>query len=122
MARRVGSAREKLRHEKGNEPNSQEIADEIGIGVEQVDECLAQLQAARVLSLDDYLSSDEREEARELDLIEDTSLKTPESEAVEQERQAHLVQAILPLPDQQQKVLNLYYYEELTLKEIGAVL
>jgi RNA polymerase sigma factor for flagellar operon FliA len=29
---------------------------------------------------------------------------------------------ILQLPDQQQKVLNLYYYEELTLKEIGAVL
>ena len=32
------------------------------------------------------------------------------------------VEAILGLAEQQQKVLNLYYYEELTLKEIGAVL
>ena len=37
-------------------------------------------------------------------------------------RKTALVRAILELPDQQQKVLNLYYYEELTLKEIGAVL
>ena len=47
---------------------------------------------------------------------------SPEQSAVEQERQERLVDAILGLSDQQQKVLNLYYYEELTLKEIGAVL
>ena len=41
---------------------------------------------------------------------------------LDEERQEKLVEAILQLPDQQQKVLNLYYYEELTLKEIGAVL
>jgi RNA polymerase sigma factor for flagellar operon FliA len=55
-------------------------------------------------------------------LIADKAVKTPENEAQAAERQARLVTAILELPDQQQKVLNLYYYEELTLKEIGAVL
>jgi RNA polymerase sigma factor for flagellar operon FliA len=42
--------------------------------------------------------------------------------ALAHERQELLVEAILALPEQMQKVLNLYYYEELTLKEIGAVL
>ena len=41
---------------------------------------------------------------------------------MEQENIDRLVESILQLPDQQQKVLNLYYYEHLTLKEIGAVL
>mgnify|MGYP003353179969 FL=1 len=38
------------------------------------------------------------------------------------ERVDLVVEAIMKLPDQQQKVLHLYYFEELTLKEIGAVL
>ncbi len=55
-------------------------------------------------------------------MIEDTGVRSPENEAAAQERTEKLVGAILGLPEQQQKVLNLYYYEELTLKEIGAVL
>ncbi len=47
---------------------------------------------------------------------------TPEAKVESQERRDQLVESILNLPEQQQKVPNLYYYEELTLKEIGAVL
>ncbi len=122
MARKIGGARDKLRHERGNDPSTDDIADEIGSTTEQVDECLAQVQTAQVLSLDDYLPNEDREEARKLNLIEDSGVKSPETEAQALERQAKLVEAILKLPDQQQKVLNLYYYEELTLKEIGTVL
>jgi len=55
-------------------------------------------------------------------VVENTATLSPEQALQQQERQERLVEAILQLPDQQQKVLNLYYYEELTLKEIGAVL
>ena len=122
MARRVGGAREKLRHEQGAEPTTDDIAEEMGTSLEQVESCIAQIQTAHVLALDDYVPGIDREEARKLDLIEDTGVKTPEAEARAREGQAHLVEAILGLAEQQQKVLNLYYYEELTLKEIGAVL
>lgn len=122
MARKIGSARERLRHERGEDPSSDVIADEIGATPDQVDDCMAQLQTAQILSLDDYLPAEDREEARKLDVIEDTGLRSPESEAQAQERTEKLVAAIMGLPEQQQKVLNLYYYEELTLKEIGAVL
>jgi RNA polymerase sigma factor for flagellar operon FliA len=122
MARKIGGARDKLRHEQGADPSSDDIAMAIGTTAEEVDECMAQVQTAQVLSLDDYLPNEDRDEARKLNLIEDTGAKSPESEAQGREREAKLVMAILELPEQQQKVLNLYYYEELTLKEIGTVL
>lgn len=122
MARKVGSSREKLRHEKGTEPSAEEIGADLGTSEEAVEDCMAQIQTAQVLSLDDYLPNQDSDEGRKLDVISDRAGKTPETEAEATERQERLVEAILGLPDQQQKVLNLYYYEELTLKEIGVVL
>lgn len=122
MARKVAAARDKLRHQRGQEPSPDEIASELGTTVEHVEEVLSQLQTAQILSLDMYLPSEENEEARRIDVTSDGSLPSPVEAAESRERQERLVQAILRLPDQQQKVLNLYYYEELTLKEIGLVL
>ncbi len=122
MARKVGAAREKLRHERGQEPTADEIASELGTTPDHVEDILSQLQTAQVLSLDTYLPSDENEDARRIDVTSDAGMPSPLETAETRERQERLVQAILRLPDQQQKVLNLYYYEELTLKEIGLVL
>jgi RNA polymerase sigma factor FliA len=122
LARKIGSAREQLRHEGGADPRTDELAEAVGVTVEQVEECLAQVQTAHVLSLDSYLPSEDREEARKLDLLADAQASTPEDDAALIERRDTLVEAILGLAEQQQKVLHLYYYEELTLKEIGAVL
>jgi len=123
MARKVGAAKEKLRHETGREPNTEEIAQELGTSEEHVEETITQLQTAQVLSLDDYLpSEDDASEGRKVDVTTNVAALNPSYLAQQGERQERLVQAILQLPDQQQKVLNLYYYEELTLKEIGAVL
>ncbi len=122
MARKIGSARDKLRQENGAEPMNVDIAEELGVPVEQVEDVIAQVQTAHVLALDDYLPSESGEDGRRGDMTSDAAALSPEDMAREQEKQEHLVQAILRLPDQQQKVLNLYYYEELTLKEIGVVL
>lgn len=121
LARRVGKAREKLRHEKGGEPSIEDLASELGLNEDQVEDVVTQVQTAQVLSLDDYLPSDSDTETRK---VEATGSMAPGPDAAyeERERQELLVKAILELPDQQQKVLNLYYYEGLTLKEIGAVL
>lgn len=121
MARKVGAAKEKLRHEKGRDPSTEDIAEALGATVDQVEDTISQLQTAQILSLDDYLPSEESEETRKIDVTGTTAL-TPSQVMESKEKQDRLVQAILRLPDQQQKVLNLYYYQELTLKEIGAVL
>jgi RNA polymerase sigma factor for flagellar operon FliA len=118
----VGAARDKLRHEKGLEPSSEDVAQELGTTPEHVEETMSQLQMAQVLSLDDYLLPEDRSEGRKLDVMAGDAARTPEDNLQQSEKQEILVDAILKLPEQQQKVLNLYYYEELTLKEIGAVL
>jgi RNA polymerase sigma factor for flagellar operon FliA len=122
MARRVGAAKEKLRQEKGGEPSVEDVAQELSLDADQVEDAISQLQTAHVLSLDDYMPSEENSESRKMDVTSSATVPSPGQVAEHKERQEQIVQAILRLPDQQQKVLNLYYYEELTLKEIGVVL
>jgi len=122
MARKIGAAKEKLRHERGREPSHDDVGEELGIDAEQVEDVQMQLQTAHILSLDDYLPVEEGSDTRKVDVTSDDDMPTPESVALTRERQQLLVDAILALPEQMQKVLNLYYYEELTLKEIGVVM
>lgn len=122
MAREVGAARDRLRQELGREPSTYDIAMRLGTTEEQVEDTITQLQTAQVLSLDDYLPSEDSEESRKVDVVGNNSAPDPSHVAEMQERKQLLVEAIMNLPEQQQKVLALYYYEELTLKEIGMVL
>jgi len=122
MARKVGAARDHLRQTQGREPSLEDIAGTLNLPVEQVEETVAQLQTAQILSLDDFLPSDDAEESRKVDVTEGSGPPSPRAAAEERERIELLTDAILQLPEQQQKVLNLYYYEALTLKEIGLVL
>lgn len=122
MARKVAGARDQLRHEMGREPANGDIAARLGTTEEQVEDTVAQLQTAQVLSLQDYLPADDNGDSRKLDVTVNDRASNADAALLEKERQDRLAQAILKLPDQQQKVLNLYYFEELTLKEIGAVL
>ncbi len=122
MARKIGAAKEKLRHEMGQEPSFEAIADHLGASEELVEDTIAQLQTAQILSLDDYVPSEDREDSRKMANTADVLSPSPVAAVELMERQEELVHAILALSDQQQKVLNLYYYQELTLKEIGVVL
>lgn len=122
MARKVGGVRDELRQVMGREPSAEAIAEKLGTTTEHVEDTIAQLQTAQVLSLDDYLPSDDQGESRKRDVTANTNAPSPSQFAEMEEKKRLLVEAILSLSDQQQKVLNLYYYEELTLKEIGAVL
>ncbi|NUM55339.1 MAG: FliA/WhiG family RNA polymerase sigma factor [Candidatus Hydrogenedentes bacterium] len=122
MARKLGEARDKLRHELGREPTADAIAGVLGTTIEHVEDTVAQLQTAQVLSLQDYVASEDGGEPQLLDVMSDPRASSPDAAMTERERQERIVQAINGLPDPQQKVLHLYYYKELTLKEIGAVL
>lgn len=122
MARKMGEARDKLRHELGREPTADAIAEVLGTTIDHVEDTITQLQTAQVLSLQDYIPAEQGGEPRLLDVTSDTRAQAPDAAMTERERQECIVQAINGLPEQQQKVLHLYYYEELTLKEVGTVL
>ncbi|HOJ34164.1 MAG TPA: FliA/WhiG family RNA polymerase sigma factor [Candidatus Hydrogenedentes bacterium] len=122
LARRIAATRDTLRHRLSREPHPEEIASELGIDVEQIEDAISQLQTTQILALDDYLPGNDDPDKRRLDLTSDPTAQSPEALAADEELQERIVQAILRLPEQQQKVLHLYYYEKLTLKEIGVVL
>lgn len=122
MARKVNTARDNLRQANGREPSSEEIAAQLDITQDQVEHTLAQLHAAQMVSLDIYLPSPGDEDGQPRQTQIGATDIGPDVAAERSEQQEHLADAILQLPEQQQKVLDLYYYEELTLKEIGAVL
>jgi RNA polymerase sigma factor for flagellar operon FliA len=84
------------------------------------------MDAERVIvSLDSVTGQNEDggEETSLHDLLPDQKVENNPVETLdERELKGELIKAIKTLPDRQQLLLSLYYYEELTLKEIGQVL
>lgn len=106
---------------QGRPPTEEELAEAVGMKVQEVDETLLQAKGAFVLSLDDLGSNDEDAHPI-LDALADRDQPTPLEALVSKDARHALVEAIERLPERQRLVLTLYYFEELTMKEIGVVL
>ena len=105
-----------LSHENGMPPTPEEIADKLGIDLEQVDEILHSARVAGSVSLEDG-PSDELAA-----MLNDPKSEDPVGSAEWEETKALLIHSITQLPEQEQTVITLYYGEELLLKEIGDLL
>ena len=101
-----------LASELGREATDDEIRERMGIGVKEYRVMQRDLGAATLVSLDEYLASD-KEKAAEGE---------PGSEIEAEEVKQTLAAAIDRLPEKERIVVSLYYYDELTLKEISRIL
>jgi len=102
----------------------QEVAQELGISVDDLAVLLRELAATTIISLDDFISGDDANDKKKriIDLLEDDkSIDAVELVELE-EVKSLLARSISRLPDKEKTVVYLYYYEGLTLKEIGSVL
>lgn len=105
----------------GRAPAENELAQEMGLSLTELQSLLAELDGLELGSLQIESSRDGKEE----DLCEHISAKpeeTPFFACLKSEMKQLLIDAIAELPEKERKVLALYYYEELTMKEVGAVL
>lgn len=102
-------------------PTDAELAEHLGMDMAKVQQAL--VDSSRVLiSLDSVLDVDDDSETSLYETLADDNQVDP-SDAVDQiDMKERLVEALKQLPEREQTVLSLYYYEELTLKEIGEVL
>lgn len=122
-ARLVEKTSEQLEKELGREASSQEIAGRLNMDIEEYDNVLHELSKASLLSLDGSRVEESNTNFTSMyDLLENPASEDPEGCIEDQETKAVLVQAIEGLNEQEKIVMALYYYEELTLKEIGQVL
>jgi len=105
-------------------PTDAEIADEMAVSVPELHQILSQLSLVNVLALDELLgASSDRPGAVSLgDTLEDAAADDPVAVVESQETQRLLAGAVTTLPEREQTVITLYYFEGLTLAEIGRVL
>jgi len=107
----------------GRSASDAEVAEELGLNLDEFAVLLRDVAATTIISLDDFLPGEDGEQKkRMLDLLEDHN-SISASEIVEfNEVKDLLAKAISRLPDKEKMVVYLYYYEGLTLKEIGATI
>jgi len=112
----------KLEHELGHPPDDEQVAEALSMDLEELYQLLAELQHSTFLSLHDFIDS--RCDGGVLHIIDTISIQdTPPDIAVEiSELLEGLAEAIDALPEQEKTVISLYYYQDLTLKEVGRVM
>ena len=118
---RYNKAIEELQNELLREPTNDEISKHLGISLSDVAEIENYINYISMVSLENVIFSDD-EDINLMGVIEDKNSPSPDSYLEDKEKLEILTQAIELLKEKDRTVLNLYYYEGLTLKEIGKVL
>lgn len=121
-ARSIESAYSKLENELKRTPEDKEVARELGVSEQELSQSLSQISFVGVVALDELLSAGDRGSGTTVgDTVADR-VNDPVA-AFEVDEMKHLLaDAINRMPDRERLVLTLYYYEGLTLAEIGDVL
>ncbi len=120
--RQIDEAIAKLESALGRQPTESEIAAELGITVERFRKLAAQIDGLNLVG-QEVAASYDRSESH--DVIESAPARDDENPfelCLRGELKHQLAQAIAELPEREQMVISLYYREELTMKEIAAVL
>lgn len=121
-ARQLEEAFVRLEAQHGRTPTDEEIAKDLGVSRSELAQMMDDVAVATIVSLDADSTDDDSNSSSLGDYLPDT--RTPDAETcVSAEEMRGLIAGSLgELSDKEQLVLVLYYYEELTLKEIGEIL
>lgn len=120
-ARDVREAVNTLTDQNRRAPTDDELASYMNLDVNKVQQAL-QDSSRVIVSLDAVVDYDEESDASLYETIADDNQADPSDAIGEKDLISRLTEVIKLLPEREQTVLSLYYYEELTLKEIGTVL
>lgn len=109
--RQIEKAQASLEHSLGRSPDDEEIARELGIPLAELQEVYSKAAYTSVASLDEIGMN-----------AEDVGPSSPGLDEADDDMKQVLVQVVRQLPERDQVIISLYYYEGLTLSEIGQVL
>jgi RNA polymerase sigma factor for flagellar operon FliA len=116
-------AYEVLERSLGRAAHDEEVAEMLSIPLEEFHEWLGQVRGVSLLSLEaPGLRASDGEALNLLDLVSADDAQSPAQLVQARRLKALIAEAIDDLPYQEKVVISLYYYEELTMKEIGKVL
>jgi RNA polymerase sigma factor for flagellar operon FliA len=121
-ARELEKAIYKLESTKGGPVTDEEISKSLNISLEEYFDLLKEIGSVSLLSLDESIFNGEGGKASLHEVIEDKEAENAVEEINREELKEIMIKAIDDLPEIERLVIALYYYEELTLQEIGQVL
>lgn len=117
--KKIDEAIKKIETETGKNASDEEIAAELGIGSDELSGWQSQLKVTNLVSLNEYV-----EQGMEpvMDAKGNSQFTQPEDAIAEEELKKVLAESLEILTEKERKVITLYYYEDLTLKEISNIL
>ncbi len=122
-SRKLDRTMSNLAGKLGRMPDDHEIAADLGFNAEEYDKFLIQVGAASLVSLDVQMSTGEAGETGSLhEVIPDTEAVDPLARVEENDARTNALKLIRELSEQERAVVALYYFEELTFREIGKVI
>jgi RNA polymerase sigma factor for flagellar operon FliA len=123
-AREVEKAYAALEASLHRTPTEAEVASQMGISLDDLHQIFSQVSFVNVVALDELLSvgGEKGDKLTLVDTLEDTKAEDPVMSFEAEETKYLLARAINTLPEREKIVVTLYYYEGLTLAEIGRVL
>lgn len=117
--KKIDAAMARIEAQTGRASTDEEIAKELGITIEELINWQGQTKMSNLVSLDEY--TEEGSEAG-IEAVGNTRFECPEDAVEKEELKKKIVEALDMLTEKERSVVVLYYYEEMTLKEISLVL
>jgi RNA polymerase sigma factor for flagellar operon FliA len=122
-ARSMDKALMKLENELGRGPSENELASRMDISRDELFSARKDVSVTTLLSLDELICrEDDNRQVPRIETIENTTTVDVLVDMEKSELKTYLLHAISGLTEQERLVVSLYYYEELTLKEIGDIM
>jgi RNA polymerase sigma factor for flagellar operon FliA len=124
-ARDIERAIAELERKLHRAPTDEEISEKLGISTDELEESLTDISRSSIAALDELWTVSTGgggDQVALIDTIEDTEAPDPQGSLSQTEMKEAIGEAIARLPEREKLVVTLYYYEELTLREIGEVL
>lgn len=118
---RLQQALRGLEQELGRFPTEEEVAERLGMELKDYRQLLLEVRPATFVCLDSVRSMESEDGGYQGEVLPDESALEPDLATAHREDVNRLAERISGLPEVQQKVLALYYYEDLTLREIAEV-
>lgn len=122
-SRGIEKAKVKLENKLGRNPTKWELAKVLKVSTKELLATLDDLSSSSMLSLDDMIyGDDDNRQIPRVETLKSTCTQNILSDLEKKELKAFIVSSVNNLTEQERLVISLYYYEELTLKEIGEVM
>ncbi len=117
--RKIDMAYQSLEIKYGRSVNDEEVAKELDISLEELENWQNQTKITNIISLDEFM---EQGSEGKMEQSLTATFDQPERIVEQQELKELLTRTLDTLTEKEKKVIILYYYEELTLKEISRIL